>query len=106
MLFFKSISYIHLFGLCVVLPILLLWLLVYLYIYICVTDVIKLSTDDYKKECVVQVVDDQRFESTEDFRLVLGSPYSQRFGQAKIGVNNSTVIHIQDEGDREYCLIV
>ena len=67
-----------------------------------VTDVTKLSTDDYKKECVVQVVDDQRFEATENFRLVLGSAYSQRFGQAKIGANNITVIHIEDDGDGEF----
>ena len=52
---------------------------------------------------MVKIHDDRRHESTEQFRLVLGSPMSEDLGRAVIGVNNVTVVSIEDDGDREYC---
>ncbi|BFZ14656.1 hypothetical protein BsWGS_17695 [Bradybaena similaris] len=55
---------------------------------------------DYTKECVVKIIDDSLFEENEQFRLVLGSAESSSFGAANIGVQNSTLITIEDDGDQ------
>ncbi|XP_033743920.1 LOW QUALITY PROTEIN: extracellular matrix protein 3-like [Pecten maximus] len=53
-----------------------------------------------EKPCVVNIVDDDKFEVTEEFRLVLGSPNSVTAGGANIGLQNDTVIKITDAGDK------
>ncbi|XP_060078834.1 extracellular matrix protein 3-like [Ylistrum balloti] len=53
-----------------------------------------------EKQCVVNIVDDNKFEVTEEFRLVLGSPDSVTAGGANIGVQNSTIIKITDASDK------
>jgi hypothetical protein len=53
---------------------------------------------------VVRLVDDDVFETEEEFRLVLGSPKSSTAGHAALGIQNVTVIRLIDTEDREYTI--
>ncbi|XP_012944319.2 FRAS1-related extracellular matrix protein 2, partial [Aplysia californica] len=55
---------------------------------------------DYAKECKVKIIDDNKFEDAEQFRLVLGTASSEELGAANIGEADSTLITIEDEGDQ------
>lgn len=48
-------------------------------------------------KCMVQLVNDEKYEDMEDFRLVLGSPISPV--GAKLGENFDTLIKVLDESD-------
>ncbi|CBY08706.1 unnamed protein product [Oikopleura dioica] len=49
-------------------------------------------------KCDVELVNDQSFENTEDFRLVLGTPLSPV--GAKLGEQFDTLVNIKDDGDQ------
>lgn len=49
-------------------------------------------------KCDVELVNDQSFENTEDFRLVLGTPLSPV--GAKLGEQFDTLVKIKDDGDQ------
>ena len=54
----------------------------------------------------MKIIDDNKFEELEQLRLVLGSADSAARGAANIGKVNSTLITIEDEGDRKLMFIL
>lgn len=67
--------------------------------------ILYLPAGDQAKECLVKIIDDSLFEGPEQFKLILASAESASLGAARTGKLNSTMITIEDDGDRKLCTL-